>query len=199
MKLNRFLVLLFLVLLALHLHANESIVIHAIYKESFACTEHWAGQFKHLGDALGSDCVIKDWYKDDQRMFQRSYKNNGFENKDWYGFNKEVLAPCDCVIEKIHINPETNEPGIMKPGRASSITFKTPSDSRIVLAHVKSVSVTIGQQVKGGEVVARVGNNGYSRNPHIHIGAWNKDKQPLQVQFDPATLGLIAREKLKRK
>ncbi len=180
-------------------YANEIIKIHAIHKESFACTEHWDGQFKFLGDALGTDCVIKGWYKDEKRMFQRSFSNDGFENEDWFGFNKPVLAPCDCVVEKIHNNPVTNQPGIMKPGRASSITFKTKDNNRILIAHVREISIEEGQQVKSGELVAKVGNNGYSRNPHIHIGAWDNDNKPLQIRFDQATIGLEFRQKMKNK
>jgi hypothetical protein len=178
--------------------ASETIKIHAIHKESFACTEHWDGQFKHVGDALGKDCIIKDWYKDEQRLFMRSFKNNGFQNEDWFGFRKEVLAPCDCLVEKIHTNAVTNQPGIMTPGRASSITFKTADNSRILLAHVREISVKEGQQVKSGEVVARVGNNGYSRNPHIHIGAWDKGHKPLQIRFDQTTIGLKIRKEMKK-
>ena len=42
-------------------YAGTSIKIHAIHKETFACTEHWDGQFKYVGDALGTDCVIGAW------------------------------------------------------------------------------------------------------------------------------------------
>lgn len=197
-KLKTMLMLWTLILLSTSLYANDVIKIHAIHEESFACTEHWNGQFKFIGDALGTDCVIKGWYKDDQRMFQRPYINDGFMNEDWFGFGKEVLAPCDCLVEKIHSNPVTNQPGIMTPGRASSITFKTADNNRILLAHVREITVKVGQQVKSGEVVAKVGNNGYSRNPHIHIGAWDKDQKPLQIRFDQSTIGLKIRAEMKK-
>lgn len=171
-------------------NANETIKIHAIHQESFSCAEHWDGQFKFKGDALGTDCVITGWYQDEQRLFQRTYTNKGLSNEDWYGFNKEVLAPCDCVVERIHVNSVTNQPGIMTPGRASSITFKTADNKHVLLAHVREIVVSEGQQVKPGEPVAKVGNNGYSRNPHIHIGAWDEQDNPLQIRFDQKSLAL---------
>ncbi len=172
--------------------ANNSVKVHALHEESFNCTEHWDGQFKYLGDALGTDCVIGELVEEENRMFMRSYSNRGFENTDWFGYQKNVLAPCDCIVEKIHINPTTNKPGIMIPGRASSITLANPDGTKILLAHVDAVTVKIGQKVTAGEKIAKVGNNGYSRNPHIHIAAWNGDT-PLQIQFDQKTLSLKAR------
>lgn len=53
----------------------------------------------------------------------------------------------------------------------------------MVYAHVREIKVEEGQQVKAGEVVARVGNNGNSRSPHVHVGAW-QDETPLQIQVD---------------
>ena len=175
-------------------YANTSIKIHAIHKETFACTEHWDGQFTYAGDALGTDCVIGGWYEDDKRLFQRSFTNSGFKNDDWFGFKKNVLAPCDCTVTKIHINPIMNQPGVMTPGRASSITFKTKEGLSVLLAHVREIDVEEGETVKRGAIVAKVGNNGYSRNPHIHIGAWDKEGKPIQIQFDQSTLALLDRE-----
>ncbi|MEZ7493845.1 M23 family metallopeptidase [Pseudoalteromonas distincta] len=186
--------LMLVILIPFKSYAEKSIEIHAIHKETFACTEHWDGQFKYAGDALGTDCVIGGWYEDDKRLFQRSFINSGFENEDWFGFKKNVLAPCDCTVTKIHLNPITNQPGVMTPGRASSITFKNKDGLSVLLAHVRDIDVKEGEIVKRGAVVAKVGNNGYSRNPHIHIGAWDKEGKPIQIQFDQSTLALLDRE-----
>ncbi len=66
----------------------------------------------------------------------------------------------------------------MTPGRASSITFKMSDGTKVLIAHVANITVSIGELVKSGSVVATIGNNGYCRNLHLHIGAWN-EKQPL--------------------
>ena len=56
----------------------QAIKIHAPHAETYACTEHWEGQFKWAGDALGTDCIIQGWYKDDTRLFLTPFKNQGF-------------------------------------------------------------------------------------------------------------------------
>ncbi|RCW42433.1 M23 family metallopeptidase [Paenibacillus prosopidis] len=50
------------------------------------------------------------------------------------------------------------------------------------------LSVKEGDNVKAGDIVAKVGNNGYSRHPHIHVGAW-KGNIPLQIRFDLKSMG----------
>lgn len=172
--------------------ATDIVKIHAPVAESFNCTEHWDGQFKYVGDALGTDCVVQDFYKSGERLFMRAFKNNGHENKDWYGFGKNVLAPCDCTVDSMNKNNVINEPGIMTPGRAGSISFKKADGTIILVAHVDKINVSVGDFVKAGKVVATIGNNGYSRNPHLHIAAW-KGKQPLQIRFDQKTIDLKSR------
>ncbi|GIU05847.1 hypothetical protein TUM4445_04270 [Shewanella sp. MBTL60-112-B2] len=110
------------------------------------------------------------------------------------------MAPCDCTVEKVYINPITNQPGIQTPGRASSITFEKPDGTKISYAHVKDVKdvkVQVGDKVKAGDIVAKVGNNGWARNPHIHIAAW-KGSIPMQIQFDQQTLELKNRGLIKK-
>ena len=40
-----------------------------------------------------------------------------------------------------------------------------------------------------GEKVAQVGNNGMSRQPHIHIAAW-RGKTALQIRFDQVKIAI---------
>lgn len=149
--------------------AADSVKIHAPVAESFTCSEHWDGQFQYPGDALGTDCVVQDFRKEDGRMFMVSYQGKGYKNEDWFGYGKELLSPCDCRVININVNKITNTPGKMTPGQSSSIIFQKKDGTSILLAHI--------------------GNNGYSRNPHVHIGAWKGD-EPLQIQFDQKTLAL---------
>ncbi|MEF3310860.1 M23 family metallopeptidase [Paenibacillus sp. GYB004] len=162
----------------------EIITIHPIHKHAFSVIEHPEGQYEYIGDALGCDCMIERFVDG----FMRKYKNDGRDNEDWYGWDAEVLAPFDCMVEAIHINPITNKIGEINPSRASSITFFRNDGVRVFYGHVKDVNVVVGDSVKAGDIVAKVGNNGYSRCPHIHIGAWI-EKTPLQIRFDLSALG----------
>ena len=165
------------------------VTIHPVYKHAFTVSEHPEGQLLHLGDALGCDCVMEK-YADG---WMRKYKNDGSQNEDWYGWGADVLAPFDGMVASIHINPVTNEPGKISETRASSILFAGKDDIRVCYAHVADLKVKTGDSVKAGDVVATVGNNGYSRHPHIHVGAW-KGNRPLQIRFDLKAMGQHLKE-----
>lgn len=169
--------------------AADSVKIHAPVAESFTCSEHWDGQFQYPGDALGTDCVVQAFRKEDGRMFMVSYQGKGYKNEDWFGYGKELLSPCDCRVININVNKITNTPGKMTPGQSSSIIFQKKDGTSILLAHIGKMLVKEGDTVNAGDVVGHIGNNGYSRNPHVHIGAWKGD-EPLQIQFDQKTLAL---------
>lgn len=55
------------------------------------------------------------------------------------------------------------------------------------VARVANIRVKAGDQVTAGQPMAKVGNNGMSRHPHIHIGAW-KGEEAMQIRFDLAAM-----------
>lgn len=173
---------------------HDFVLIHAPVGAPYSCTEHWKGQFKYLGDALGTDCIPSGWYDKDGRQFSADFVNDGYDNKDWFGWSMPVLAPCDCKVVGVHINKVTNKPGIMTPGRATSVTYQKVDGTFILQAHLRELTVKENDSVTRGSVVGHIGNNGYSRNPHIHIAAWKGDK-PLQIVFDQSTINLDGRPK----
>lgn len=164
--------------------------IHPIFIDLFTTTEHHDGQLSSLGDALGSDCVIQELVNEDERTWLRAYKGEGAQNEDWYGWRRPVLAPIDGEVIKLNINPTTNTPGAMTPGIASYLLIKRDDGVHVMLAHVREPSVKVGDKVIAGQQIARMGNNGYSRHPHIHLGAW-RDKTPLQLRFDLKALAKL--------
>lgn len=165
----------------------DQFLSHPLFRMSYKCAEHAAGELPYLGDALGQDCVPEEFVKQDDRAFMRAFKSDGLTNEDWYGWNQDVLSPCDCEIVNVHINPVTNQPGVMGEPPASSITLQSEDGTFIVLAHIQSPIVKKSDKVKAGQVLAKVGNNGMCRNPHIHIGAW-RDMKPLQIRWNQAKI-----------
>lgn len=164
----------------------EAVLLHPPFSAPFyKCGEHSGSLNFALGDALGTDCVVYefDLSVSESLIWPRAHKSDGAKNEDWYGWRAEVLAPCECRVVGIHINETTNPPGKMIPGRATSVTFERPDGTKIVYAHLREMVVEQGQMVTPGQVIGRVGNNGYSRHPHVHIGAW-RNEAPLQVRFD---------------
>jgi hypothetical protein len=160
----------------------ETVTIHRIFNEYFSCGEHYNGELEYLGDALGTDCVIQAGLQGDAG-FVTAFRNDGARNEDWHGWNAEVLAPFDGVVVAVNMNPVVNQPGQLGRPPASIILFERADGVRVLYAHVQDLQVARGDTVRAGQVVARVGNNGYGRNPHIHIGAW-KGESPYQIRWD---------------
>lgn len=158
-------------------------VLHPIFNEIYVCNEHYASQFAHVGDALGTDCYIQSFEKVNGRSWLRSYKSNGHKNSDWYSWNKPVLSPISGEIILINENKVINSPGIMGKGKATFVVIKRDDGLHAMLAHLQGLKVKTGDKVIAGEVIGLVGNNGQSWHPHIHLGIWRDDK-PLQIRFD---------------
>jgi hypothetical protein len=167
--------------------------IQPIFREYYSCGEHAAGELKYQGDNLGTDCVISKLVTVDDRTWTHAYTGAGLRNEDWFGWRADVLAPCTCEVVRLNINPVVNLPGILGKPPASMIVFKRDDGVHILLAHIADPTVTVGQKVRAGEKVALVGNNGMSRSPHIHVGAW-KESQALQVRFDLSALGALRQQ-----
>jgi hypothetical protein len=168
----------------------SSVLAQPIFGEVYACTEHWQGNLTGLGDELGIDCFIERMIEVNGRTWLRSYDNEGTQNEDWFGWNQAVLSPCACEVTKLAENPVINEPGISGKPPASYIVLKRSHGVFFLLAHIRSARVKVGEQVSAGQNIAVVGNNGYARHPHIHIGAWRGD-EPLQIRFDLAAMGRL--------
>lgn len=160
----------------------DSILAHPPFAKPYSCTEHPRGQLKHLGDALGVDCMIFS-IEDTAPSFPRYYREDGTENHHWFGWQQRVLSPCDCVVIATKTNPNTNEPGQVGRPPASLLVLKADDGTHFMVAHLEELAVAEGDSVTAGQAIATVGNNGYSRHPHIHLGAW-RDGQPLQLRFD---------------
>lgn len=167
------------------LNPIEAVVLHRLFSAFYMCGEHFEGEEQESGDALGADCVVQNVAGEigQKSGMVRAFRGDGARNEDWYGWNMEVLAPFDGVIEAVRINPATNRPGEFGTAPASSIRFRRADGMHVLFAHVQDIRVAAGDAVVAGQVVARVGNNGYGRCPHVHVGAWKVDR-PYQVRWD---------------
>jgi hypothetical protein len=161
----------------------EAVLAHPPVDAFFTCSEHWQGQLSALGDDLGKDCVVQRLVEEEGRMWTRPYKSDGRTNEDWFGWGAQLLSPCDCEVTKLHVNPEQNEPGRLGKPPASHIVLRRDDGVHFLLAHIQQPAVAVGDRLSYGDPIARIGNNGYGRSPHLHIGAW-KDGAALQVRWD---------------
>ena len=156
-----------------------------IFENYYVCGEHRSGELSHLGDALGADCLIQELENIGGREFARTYMGTGERNEDWYGWHQNVLSPCNCEVVRVTENTTTNTPGTLGEPPATFVVLRRPDGVHFLIAHLDLVAVKTGQRLAAGQKIGVVGNNGYGRNPHIHIGAW-RGETPLQVRFDLA-------------
>ena len=64
-------------------------------------------------------------------------------------------------------------------------------DVEVLLAHMRqgSVVVSAGEPVKLGQAIGKVGNSGYSMEPHLHIGA-KRGGREVGLVFDNRQLSV---------
>ena len=160
-----------------------AVVAHPLFDKAYMCSEHPAGQLSLLGDDLGQDCLIMEFVTWGERTWLESHRTDGIANQDWFGWDAPVLSPCECTVVSTHVNGKINRPGRPDQSRASSITLRQKDGTYFTLAHLGSFSVAPGAQVRYGQPIGRVGNNGYSRAPHVHVAAW-RGRHGLQIRWD---------------
>ena len=179
----------------------EAAVVHPPVAARFQCSEHALGSEDHVPDALGADCVVVGRSGGPDGNLNSLYTGDGTRNEDWHSWREPLLAPCDGVVMIVSLNPVTTVPGTFGPGRSSVILFRCGDEAdedavQVAYVHVREVTVVEGDVVRAGQPVARIGNNGNSRNPHVHVGAFrgyvfSEDAVPLQVRFDLAAMGRL--------
>ena len=161
---------------------TQTVLIHPVIRgDHIVSSEHEFNANLRLGDQLGRDFMISQITDDG---FLRSFEGDGRQNTDWYGWRKEVLAPISGKVTRVNHPDTTNQPGTMnRDAQPGLIFFERADSTTVIYAHIREISVEEGDRVSAGEVVGKVGNNGNSRAPHIHVGAWRKEI-PLQIQVD---------------
>lgn len=179
----------------------ETALVHPPVAVRYQCSEHALGSEDHVPDALGADCVVVRRAGGPAGTLLSLFSGDGSRNEDWHGWREPLLAPCDGRVTVVSVNPETTQPGEFGPGRSGAILFRcgpdeAPDPIQVALIHVREVEVAEGDVVAAGQVVARIGNNGRSFHPHVHVGAFrgelfSDDAVALQIRFDLAAMGRL--------
>ncbi len=101
------------------------------------------------------------------------YENDGKIPKDFFCYNKPIIAPADGEIVEIIDLYEDNEIGDvdLEHNWGNSIVIKHAQYFYSQISHIKkgSFKVLKGQYVKKGDIIANVGNSGRSPFPHLHF------------------------------
>jgi len=129
-------------------------------------SQGYDGEYTHKGDwGNAFDFMLRD----DEG---KTYSGSGNFCENYYCYNKPVLAPADGTVEEIYDNIDDNEIGKVNTTEnwGNTIIIKHLTGLYTQMSHLKkgSFKVAKGDTVKGGDIVALLGNSGRSPQPHLH-------------------------------
>lgn len=113
----------------------------------------------------------------------RTHRPGATELSDYYIFDSEILAPADGVVTYV-LDGRPDLPIGQADHRyhtGNHVVIDIGGGRFVLMGHMRegSIGVQVGDRVRTGQPIARVGNSGNTSEPHIH----------LQVQSVPYGLG----------
>lgn len=118
-----------------------------------------------------------DWvlYGADGRLWQ----GDSTRNENWYGYKAPLHAVAAGTVVAVLDGVPENVP--LSPTRGVPVTLETIAGNHVILdignglfafyAHIVpgTITVTVGDRVRAGQVVGLLGNSGNSDAPHLHF------------------------------
>ena len=120
-----------------------------------------------------------DWVKvKNDRIFDR----DGKRAEQYYGFGEDVLAVADGVVVSIHDGMPDQTPFLFMVPKSKSdyggnnVMEEIAPNVFSWYAHLRegSITVKVGDAVKAGAPIGKLGNTGPSEGPHLHLGLLDK-------------------------
>lgn len=96
------------------------------------------------------------------------------ENEKYMIFNEGVGSPCDGqVFDVVDQWPNEIPWGDKAPYNVGNRIVIQSGDFLVLMGHLQrgSIQVKAGERVKKGQPIAKVGNSGWTQQPHLHIQA----------------------------
>jgi murein DD-endopeptidase MepM/ murein hydrolase activator NlpD len=127
-----------------------------------------------------------DWMKAEKSAI---FSGNEFDNRSHFAYGEEVLAVADGRVIAARdgipdnaLSPEGFRPAVpmrLDTLAGNSITLELGGGQFAYYVHLQtgSVRVKAGDRVRRGQVLARIGNSGDSRKPHLHFEVTNSSNQ----------------------
>ena len=105
--------------------------------------------------------------------------SSGFgKNEDYIGFGKPVYSPIDGTVELVvDDKPDLPPSDSYRLLDGNIVSVKDTHGRHYVLIHTRkgSARVSVGNQVKAGQMIAEIGNSGMTTVPHLHFGVYSAD------------------------
>ncbi len=129
---------------------------------------------------------------DDGRIF-----TEGEGNASVYSWEQPLVSPSDgtVVVARDEIDDSEGANFVSDPGDAAgnAIVIELDTGGFVVLAHLRrgTVRVSVGDRVRKGDPLARVGNSGNTTMPHLHLQVqthpdlWDPDNRSVPFAFEP--------------
>ena len=148
-----------------------------------------------LGTRYAYDFIQVNWNRIGNPAYRvglMQYLFSGVKLSDYYCWGQEVYSPCDGIVvvaeDGYAENAKTNLLGDMSNAYKNAHYFDPEKDDiqsvagnyviikysenvYAALCHLQtgSIQVSVGQMIKKGEVIGRVGHSGNSFAPHLHF------------------------------
>ncbi len=127
------------------------------------------------------------------------HRGTGAKNEDWYAWNQPLYATGDgTVVDAADTTPDNIRGGesFFKAEKVKTMPMHFYGNYLVIdhgngefslMGHVQkgSLAVKVGDVVKRGQLVARIGSSGSSNNPHVHYEL--RTGKDLKVEGLPAT------------
>ena len=103
-----------------------------------------------------------------------SFRGDGTELDDYYGYRLPVLAPASGVVFAAHDGEPDVAIGARRWGLAglgNHVGIEVAPDEYLFIGHLQpgSVRVQVGDHVTVGQRLGKVGSSGNSSEPHVHL------------------------------
>lgn len=148
-----------------------------------------------LGTRYAYDFIQVDWERLGLPAYRGSlaqYLLHGMPLKEYYCWGQDVYSPCDGIVIQAQDGYEERERTNLRSDMANAyknahyfdpktddvqsvagnyIVIECGENVYAALVHLQtsSIQVSVGQRIKKGEVIGRVGHSGNSFAPHLHF------------------------------
>jgi hypothetical protein len=103
-----------------------------------------------------------------------TFDGSGRRVQDYYAYDRLVMSPASGLVREVHDgDPDSSigAKGAQVGSLGNHVVLEVAPGEFLVLAHLRagSVRVAVGDAVESGHELGRVGNSGYSTEPHLHV------------------------------